>query len=181
MDPNASQLIAISNISGSYGKLIGWTLKEGRDFSPQLATDSSGFILNEAAVKLMGLKNPVGSNISFQDKPYHVIGVIHDMIIESPYQAVGPYIYAMAGNYSAFVSIKLDPAMGIQTALAKIGAIYTQYNPSRPFTYQFTDLEYAKKFAEEIRVGKLAAFFKSSVIGPVHRNAFPKVGSGQIS
>ncbi|HEV3412709.1 MAG TPA: ABC transporter permease [Puia sp.] len=159
MDPNASPLIAISNISSGYGKLIGWTLKEGRDFSARLATDSSGFILNEAAVKLMGLKNPIGSPISFNDKPYHVIGVIRDMIIESPFQTVGPYIYTMAGNYSAFVTIKLDPSMGVQTALAKVGAIYTKYNPSLPFTYQFTDLEYAKKFADEIRVGKLAALF----------------------
>jgi putative ABC transport system permease protein len=164
MDPNASPLIAISNISSGYGKLIGWTLREGRDFSAQLATDSSGFILNEAAVKLMGLKHPIGSTISFKDKPYHVIGVIRDMIIESPYQAVGPYIYIMAGNYSAFVTIKLNSAMGVQTALGKVGAVYTKYNPSLPFTYQFTDLEYAKKFGDEIRVGKLAAIFAAIAV-----------------
>ena len=56
-----------------FGKTIGWQIKEGRDFSKEFATDSLAMILNESAVKQIGMKNDiVGQTIQFNDKNYHV-------------------------------------------------------------------------------------------------------------
>ena len=55
--------------------------------------------------------------------------------------------------------IRINPKMGTREALDKIGAIFKQYDPASPFDYKFTDAEYAKKFADEERIGKLAGFF----------------------
>ncbi len=52
-------------------------MKEGRDFSKNFASDSTAVILNESAVKLMGLKQPIGKTISWFQQPFTVIGVVH--------------------------------------------------------------------------------------------------------
>jgi putative ABC transport system permease protein len=159
-NPTATLAIAMSNTSTGYGQTIGWNIKEGRDFSSALATDSAAFIVNEAAVKFMNLKHPIGKTIRWNNKPYTVIGVIRDLIFESPYQAVQPYVYEMGNDLGYnFVTVKLNTAMGVQASIDKLKDIYDKYNPNFPFTYQFTDLDYDKKFINEVRIGQLASFF----------------------
>ena len=92
-NPNLSLDIPISNITPEYGKTIGWTITQGRDFSRDFLTDSSAFILNEAAVKFMALQHPLGKTIEWNGKPFHIIGVVKNIVVESPYQTIQPYIY----------------------------------------------------------------------------------------
>jgi putative ABC transport system permease protein len=159
-DPNISTSIPVSNVSSGYGKTIGWKLLEGRDFSPDFPADSSAFILNEAAVKFMGLKHPVGRTIRWKNNPFRVIGLIRDIVYESPYQSVQPYIYQMRADQGyILVTAKINTGIGVQKALDRIKAVYGKYNPNFPFEYRFTDLEYAGKFSEETRIGGLAGFF----------------------
>jgi putative ABC transport system permease protein len=177
-NPTATLAIPMSNTSIGYGKTIGWQLKAGRDFSEAFATDSSAFIINEAAVKFMGLKNPIGKTIRWKNKPFTVIGVIRDIIFESPYQSVQPYVYEMGNDLGyAFVTVKINTAMGVQASIDKLKGIYDKYNPNFPFSYQFTDLDYGKKFVNEVRIGKLASFFAAlalfiSCLGIVGLSAF---------
>ena len=65
-----------------------WKIKEGRDLSREFLTDSSAIILNEAAVKFMGVKDPVGMEINWNEGKFHVIGVIKDLLMQSPYEPV---------------------------------------------------------------------------------------------
>lgn len=80
-----------------YGKTIGWKIKEGRDFSRDFPTDSSAMIVNEAAVKYMGIKNPIGMIVRNGDDPaskkYTIIGVVKDIIMGSPYDPVQQTFY----------------------------------------------------------------------------------------
>src|SRR6478672_11638783 len=94
MDPNSLPSFGTISVSDDFGKTIGWQVKEGRDFSKEFATDSSSMILNESAVKQVGMKRDiVGQTIQFNDKKYTVIGVIKDMIMESPYRPVTPTVF----------------------------------------------------------------------------------------
>lgn len=95
-DPNLTVDFPNTGISADYGNTVGWQFKEGRDFSSKFASDSSAFILNEAAVKFMGFKKPLGQIIMWKGNPYTVIGVIKDVIMESPYEPVKPSIFCMA-------------------------------------------------------------------------------------
>jgi putative ABC transport system permease protein len=158
-DPNLSIDFGNSSVSHEYGKTINWEIKEGRDFSKDFATDSSAFILNEAAVKFMGLKNPVGETITWWGKPFTVIGVIHNMVMTSPYEEPGPIIFNLAGEAGNVAIIKINPSSTTKNALSKIEPIFKKFNPGQPFEYQFTDEEYGKKFFNEERIGKLASFF----------------------
>ena len=72
---------------------MGLKLIAGRDINTiSYPTDSTAMLLNEAAVKMMRLKNPVGTNVRMDDSSWHVVGVIKDFILESPYAPIAPMI-----------------------------------------------------------------------------------------
>ncbi len=151
-------------ISKDFGKTIGWHFKEGRDFSKEYATDSSGMILNEAAVKFMGIKNPVGKTINWDGNLFHVIGVVKDMVMESPYQPVFRTVFVTNNDPQQIVDMRINPSANMHDALATIATVFKKYNPEQPFEYHFADEEYAKKFGDEERIGKLASFFAALAI-----------------
>jgi len=159
-DPNTLPAFGTIWVTTDFGKTIGWKIKEGRDFSKDFATDSLGMILNEAAVKQVGMKQDiVGQNIQFNDKNYKVVGVIKDMIMQSPYQPVVPTVFMYDPNNVGTVTVAIKQGIPVHDALSKIETIFKKYNPSAPFDYTFNDEDYAKKFADEQRVGNLATFF----------------------
>lgn len=159
-DPNTIPSFGTVAVTTDFGKTIGWEIKEGRDFSKDFATDSSAMILNEAAVKQVGMKQDiVGQTINFNDKDYKVIGVIKDMVMESPYKPVTPTVFFNDPTWGGIITIAIKQNMPVTTALEKIEAVFKKYNPSSPFTYTFNNETYAKKFADEQRIGSLASFF----------------------
>jgi ABC-type antimicrobial peptide transport system permease subunit len=159
-DPNTLPSFGIIAVTLNFGKTIGWQIKEGRDFSKDFATDSLAMILNESAVKQVGMKRDiVGQTIQFNDKKYMVIGVIKDMVMESPYSPVKPTIFFYDPGWANVITIAIKPGVPVAGALNKIEAIFKKYNPASPFDYTFNDEDYAKKFSDEQRVGKLATFF----------------------
>jgi hypothetical protein len=138
---------------------VGWKFADGRDFSSQLITDSLTIVLNEAAVKYMGLKNPVGETVKVGKRFLTVIGVVKDMIMESPYDPAKQTIFYLRQGSFDDVLIRINPNVSAHEALSKIEAVCKTYSPSVPFTYKFADDEYAKKFANEERIGELAGAF----------------------
>jgi putative ABC transport system permease protein len=146
-------------VTRDFGKTIGWHIKQGRDFSRDFATDTLGMILNQAAVELTGLKHPVGQIIRKDKKAYTVVGVIDNMVMQSPYEPVQPTIFFVDYNWANIITIKIKPTLAFQDALPKIAGVFKKYNPASPFDYHFADEEYAKKFSDEERIGKLASIF----------------------
>ena len=163
-DPNLQTEFGAIAVTHEYGKTIGWQLKEGRDFSKEFATDSSALIINEAAVKFIGLKNPVGETIKWDGENYKVIGVIKNMLMESPYEPVGQTVYSLKNEKLNFILLKIKPTVSASEALNKIQSVFQKYVPSSPFDYKFVDENFAKKFAAEERIGKLASFFAALTI-----------------
>ena len=121
-------------------------------------------VLNEAAVKFMGLKNPVGDNLKYYGNPFKIIGVIKDIIVDSPYGEVKPSVFFFNKGSASTVLLRINPKISAGMALEHIEAIFKRFNPEQPFEYHFIDQEYAKKFGNEQRIGKLAAFFASLAI-----------------
>jgi putative ABC transport system permease protein len=139
-----------------YTKTIGIKLLAGRDFSRDYA-DSNSVILNQAAVKRMGLKNPVGERLIWNDKPMNVVGVIPDVQMESPFRPISPLTIIFNKEWTGYVNIRINPNVSAAAAIKKIQPIFDRYNPAFPFMYRFADEEYAKKFNYEELVGNLAA------------------------
>jgi ABC-type antimicrobial peptide transport system permease subunit len=158
-DPNFKESFGHIRVSHTYGKTVGWQFLAGRDFSKSNISDSVGLVLNEAAVKLMGLKNPVGEIIRHQGKDYRVLGVVKDMIMRSPFDPARPSVFSILPWWGGALSIKIKPAVRAGEALAKIETVFKKYVPGIPFDYKFADLEYARKFSNEVTIGKLSSFF----------------------
>jgi len=158
-DPNQSIDFSNVGVSYDYGKTIGWKIKDGRDFSRDFATDTSAVILNEAAVNFMGLKDAVGQTVTWWDTPLTVIGVVHNMVMKSPYDEPRPTIFNLSTEEQSVTIAKINPASNARDALTKIEATFKKFEKDQLFDFQFVDEEYAKKFAGEERVGKLASFF----------------------
>jgi ABC-type antimicrobial peptide transport system permease subunit len=148
-------------VTEDFGKTIGWQIiKGGRDFSKDFATDSSAMILNESAVKLVGMKQDiVGQTIQFNDKNFTVIGVIKDMIMESPYKPVTPTVFLYDRNWANVITVAIKQGAPIKSALSKIEGVFKKFNPAAPFDYTFNNEDYARKFSDEERIGNLATFF----------------------
>lgn len=157
-DPKLQDDFGTIPVTYEFGKTAGWKIIQGRDFSRDFLSDSSAMILNEAALKFMGFKTPLGEIVKW-NKNFKVIGVVRDMVMSSPYDPVKPTIFHMLDGPGSFVNVRINPKISAQNALAAIEATFKKYDPDTPFDYKFTDDEYARKFQDEERVGKLAGFF----------------------
>ncbi|MFT3750493.1 MAG: ABC transporter permease [Agriterribacter sp.] len=139
-----------------YTKTLGVKLIDGRDFSRDFA-DSNAVLLNQAAVKRMGLKNPVGEMLKWNGQTMKVVGVIPDIQMQSPFRPVSPLTVIFNKGWVNYINVRINPTMPASKALGIIKPIFEKYNPAFPFEYQFADEEYAKKFNYEELVGNLAA------------------------
>ena len=158
MDPNRSVSFADVGVTAAYGKTVGWQVVEGRDFSGQMHSDSDAVIMNEAAIRFMGLTNPVGQTIQLWGKDKLIIGVIKDVVVSSPYEPVKQSVYYLT-DAKTFLNIRINPMVSVHDAMDKIQRICKVYAPSVPFVFNFADQRYAGKFEAEERIGKLAGFF----------------------
>ncbi|MBD2702348.1 ABC transporter permease [Spirosoma sp. BT702] len=165
-DPSLDSDFATVWVTHDFGKTVGWQFKEGRDFSRKFTTDSSAIVINEAAVKFMGLEHPLGTVVKWGEesdtnKPdyFTIVGVIKDVLAESPYEPVKQAIYIMDYENVNWIMLKLNPARSASQSIATIESIFKKHVPSAPFDYKFADEEFGKKFASEERIGKLAGSF----------------------
>lgn len=154
----------LTAVSYDFGQTVDWQFIKGRDFSRSFATDNSAIILNEAAVNYMRLANPVGKQIRWNGNPFTVVGVIKDMVTESPYKPVQQSLFFMVPDIGPVITIRLNPKLTAREALSRIQLIFKNLNPSAPFEYDFVDEEYGRKFAAEERIGVLSSFFAAFAI-----------------
>ncbi|HTE25367.1 ABC transporter permease [Flavitalea sp.] len=146
-------------VTHDFGNTLQWTIKEGRDFSRKFPTDTGAFILNESAVAATGFKDPVGKTIRWLDQEHVIVGVVNDMVMESPYQPIRPTIFHLNPAWARLITIRVKPGISLRDGLAKIEPVFRKYNPGSPFVYKLTNEEYEKKFNDERRIGNLTTVF----------------------
>jgi len=144
-------------VSEDYFKTVGMRISEGRSFSN--AYDSTSVIFNEAAIKRLRLKNPVGQKITWQDKQFTIAGVAKDALMISPFKAADPTMFYCSSQPQNIMLYKLSPKIKTQDAITKLITIFNKYDPAYPYDYSFSDEQYASKFNLEKLIGKLAGLF----------------------
>jgi len=157
---NKTDFIRFSS-DADFVKTMGVKLIAGRDIDIKAyPTDSSAVLLNETAVKVMNLKDPIGVTIKEDGgNSWHVIGVIKDFVFESPYQKVQQLMVNGPGAWFNVMHYKLNSTMPTNKALALCKAVFEKYNPQYGFEYHLVDDTYAVKFKQEERMGTLAGLF----------------------
>ena len=162
--------LAWTEVSSEYAKSLNLKIVEGRDFSRDFATDSLGVLINETAKKYLGMENPIGQllrddNDEDPGPPLKIIGVVQDMITQSPYEPVkqGVYVYDRFNNAS-YYNLRLNPNQSATQNIGEIERVFNEHFPDIPFEYEFIDGQYGEKFASEERIGTLSGVFTALAI-----------------
>ncbi|MDR6570859.1 ABC transporter permease [Chitinophaga ginsengisegetis] len=135
--------INITWVKYDWVKTAGLQLAAGRDFSPEYGRDSAGCLVNEAAVKKMGLKEPVIGTM-LGNNP--IIGVVKDFVVNNPYRSSPPLVIYFGSGPMSHIFVRLRKTEHPETALAKIEAAIKKSNPEFPFEFSFTKEAYRKMF-----------------------------------
>jgi ABC-type antimicrobial peptide transport system permease subunit len=152
------------SVADNYFKTTGMKLIAGRDFSSDWASDTTSVIINEAAVKRMGLKEPINQLIDYAGlKKQRIIGVVQDALMESPFTPAEITVFNH-GRGGSYVIYRLSAGVNPHEAIEKVKKIFDKYNSAYPFDYVFVDKEYDKKFGLEELIGKLAGIFAGLAI-----------------
>ncbi|GGH05134.1 ABC transporter permease [Mucilaginibacter phyllosphaerae] len=156
------------NVDADFSKTMNLKLVAGRDIDVKAyPSDSTAILLNEAAVKIMGFKDPIGQIVRNSDNggsKFKVVGVIKDFILQSPYEPVKPMIIQGPKAWFNVIHYKLNPKNTTAENLKLAEDIFKKYNSEYPFDYHFVDDEYSKKFADEKQIGTLATLFAGLTI-----------------
>lgn len=163
---NPEDEILFENITVNYDMIetLGVELLEGRYFSTEHSTDTAKIIFNEAAIRVMNMKDPIGKVIKLWDKhSMEIIGVVKDFHFQSLHDVVNPLFFKLGPNDTNFIMIRLEAGKEKET-LNALTSFYNNYNPGFTFDYMFQDVEYAKQYAAEQRVASLSGYFAAFAI-----------------
>lgn len=158
-DPNLVTSFANTAVGYDFAKTLKLRLKEGRDFSPDFGTDSTRYIINETALAKIGYQHPIGQPLSWGSRRGTIIGVLADFHFSSMRQAIEPLIIRLEQRPKWGTILVRTEASKTQEAIASLEQVCKELNPKTPFTYQFSDQEYAKLYRSEQVVSQLANYF----------------------
>lgn len=158
---NPDDVILFENVRVNYDMIetLGVEFAEGRSFSREHSTDTSAIIFNEAALRVMGIKDPIGKTIKlWDDNNLQIIGIVKDFNFQSLHDVVNPLFFILSEKNTWNVMIRLEGGKEAET-LKALEKLYTSFNPGFTFDYKFQDEDYARLYASEQRVASLSGYF----------------------
>lgn len=142
---------------------LGITFEEGRSFSKEFGADSTKLIFNEAAIKVMGLKKPIGTPIEMWGQDMNIVGVVKDFHMASLHEVIEPMVFMYRPKNTSLIMAKIEPGREKET-IAKVEAFYKKFNPGYLFEYKFLDDAYQTQYVSEQRVAILSRYFAGLAI-----------------
>lgn len=144
-------------VDHDYIKTLGMEIVDGRDFAPDMPTDSSGAIINKAMVRQLGLAEPIGERITNNGATWTVIGVVKDFHFESMKDEIRPVCLTLALS-SSTISVKIA-GNDMQGAINSVNKIWSKLSPNQPIRYSFLDENYARTYVDVQRMGEIFTSF----------------------
>jgi ABC-type antimicrobial peptide transport system permease subunit len=142
---------------------LGIQVKEGRSFSRSFGAEDKSVVFNETAIKIMNLKNPIGTTIKMWGKELTIVGVVKDFHISSFHEKIFPLLFYYDPENTYSVMAKIEAGKEKQT-LSSIESFYKKYNPGYAFQYKFMDNMYQAQYVSEQRVSSLSGYFAGLAI-----------------
>ncbi len=160
----ASFMVNQIAVDPQFVEVMGLQLAEGKAFAGTPA-DSGYVLLNETAVKQMGLSDPVGKSITFRYRPVTVTGVVKDFHFADLKRAIGPCVLFNAGKNAPLGAMYVRAAKGkADQAIAAVGQLWNRYNAGFEYDYRFLDASFDRQYKSDIRAGKLFNMFAGIAI-----------------
>ena len=157
--------LATSRVSYDFEKAMGIEMASGRFFSREMPSDSFAVVINEAAVKALGIEDPLTKRFvqpgdeGEEDRFVPIIGVVKDYHFASMQAEIGPMaMYFMPGNFEGFITIRLGDGDKAET-IAFLERTWNEFKQDAPFEYSWMDEEFDKMFATERRTSLILLVF----------------------
>lgn len=153
------------NVAVSYNMLetMGFEMKAGRTFSREFALDSNAIIFNEAAIKYMGMKEPLGKTVELWGETRHIIGVVKNFHFESLHEDLKPLFFRLNPDATYMAAVRLQAGREKET-IAGLEKLYHQFNPGFSLNYKFLDEDYQRMYVAEKRISILSRYFAGLAI-----------------
>ena len=155
------QRVAFTTIATEYDytQTMGIKIIEGRDFSRDFKSDSMAVIVNQAAIDLMGMKDPIGKKIKYNNQNLEIIGVMPNVVMASPYEPVEALTMVFAPGWSSTITIRLNKTTDLKASIDQVERVFKKLNPNYPFEFRFADTDFEKKFSDINLISRLAGIF----------------------
>ncbi len=166
-DPDKNMyLLQQTWVSFDYPQTLGVELASGRFFSRDYGTDSTAVLINEAAVRLLGLKEPVTGQYILQPagpeefRRYQIIGVMKDFNITSMHKAIDPVCFTVLfpGGGDQYATVRLS-GKNVPATLAAIESKWKEFTPTQPFQYEFFTDTWNNLYTAEMKTGRIFIIF----------------------
>jgi hypothetical protein len=142
---------------------LGIKMAAGRTFARDFATDSASVIVNEAAVKTMGISDPVGKMIKVWGQDMRIIGVTRNFHFNSLHEEIRPFIFRLEPQNTLLVMARLAKGRESET-ITDIRTFYKAFNSGYSLDYQFLDDDYKKQYTADKLVATLSRYFAGLAI-----------------
>ena len=147
-----------ADVNAGFIETLGIKMAAGRSFSKQYGADTSNIIINEAGIKAMRLKDPVGKIFKLWGNDMQIIGIIKDFHFESLHRKVGPMFIRYKPTHTNRIMVKIK-AGKVKPVLEELQKFNTKYNPEYTFDYKFLDQDFQAQYVAETRVAILSRYF----------------------
>ncbi len=153
------QRIEFGNLEVDYNwvELLEIEMKEGRSYTNQFNAESDNIILNETAVKAMGLVDPIGTTINVWGDDRVIIGIAKDFHFKSLYEEIKPCLIQLYPNLSNIL-VKVN-SNGIANTISELEKAHKKHNGGLPLEFSFIDDDYQQLYESERLVAKLTNYF----------------------
>lgn len=151
-----------TQIDDHYLEMMNVEFTAGRNFSEEISADKQNYIVNEEAVRLMGLENPIGAEFSLYGNAGNIIGVIKDTYFKSLHQKVNPQVFHLYNDLTSesyFSALFFRITTNIPETIDYIKNIWVENNPGVPFEYYFLDQDYENLYKKDTRLASMLNVF----------------------
>jgi len=153
-DSNTGMIIHENRVQHDYIKTLGIEMVLGRDFDPEMQTDTAAFIINEAAFEKLGMSDPLGEKIVVWEIPGTIIGVMGDFNFLSLHNEIDPLVLSMYSGYFSYILMRMNPA-NIKETIGDAETVLSQADPSYNPDHFFLDQDFAKYYQKEEQINRL--------------------------
>ena len=154
---------AIRPVDYDFVETLGMQIVKGRSFSKAYGAEGDGLLFNETAIKVMGLKEPIGTKVNLWGEDKTIIGVLKDFHISSLHEAIVPVIFKFDPPQTSTFMVKIAPGKELKT-IGNIEEVYKKFNPGFLFEYRFLDELYQSQYVSEQRVSAISKYFAALAI-----------------
>jgi putative ABC transport system permease protein len=149
-----------ASIDYDYFETLGMTILEGRGFSEEFPTDAQNYVINEEALRITGLKEPIGKMFSCWEDQGKIIGIVKNFHASSLHNPMGPVIFTLSQRHGShqFLFVKIRPN-DLPGTIAFLKEKIGQFGPNTLFQYRFLDEAFNRQYANDERQGEIYKYF----------------------